>query len=390
MSGMTWTQIERKVLNGDRLWGDEGLFLLREAPLVTLGSLAQEVRFRHNPERKVTFVLDSNPNYTNICDTDCHFCAFYRRPGARDAYALTVEQVMSKVERAVQMGATTILLQGGHNVELPIDYYVELVRTMRERFPPVTPHCFTASEIQTMSRVSGLSVREVLGRLKEAGQHTLPGGGAEILSQRVRMRISPKKGGPGAWLQVHQTAHELGFLSTATMMYGHVETEEDIVEHWDRIRELQDQTKGFTAFIPWSFKPDNTLLQRKFPLRDGPAPYLRILAASRLYLDNFPHIQASWFSEGKKTGQIALHFGADDFGGTLFEENVHASANFINVSSVKEALALIHEAGFDAAQRTTRYEILKRHPIAEGNGRAGREAQINSVRLGKIVEGASV
>jgi cyclic dehypoxanthinyl futalosine synthase len=386
MSGGAWAEIERKVLALERLGPQEGLFLLREAPLLSLGSLAQSVRFRKNPEKRVTFVIDSNPNYTNVCETDCHFCAFYRKPGAKDAYTLTVDQVMAKVERAARMGATTVLLQGGHNVSLPLDYYVTLVRTIRERFPQVTPHCFTASEIQTMAKVSGLSVRDVLLKLKGAGQNTLPGGGAEILSQKVRMRISPKKGGPDAWLEVHRAAHALGFSSTATMMYGHVETDDDIVEHWDRIRALQDESRGFTAFIPWSFKPDNTLLERKFPLRDGPVPYLRMLAASRLYLDNFPHVQASWFSEGKKTGQIALYFGADDFGGTLFEENVHASANFVNVSTVREAISLIHEAGFDAAQRTTRYEILKKYPASQkveaGTG--------SSVRLGKIVERASV
>ena len=377
-----WAGIERKVAASSRLSREEGLFLLREAPLVALGSLAQEVRFRKNPARTVTFVIDSNPNYTNVCDTDCHFCAFYRKPGSPEAYTLTVEQVIAKVERAAQMGATTVLLQGGHNADLPLDYYLSLVRAIRERFPQMTPHCFTASEVQTMVKVSGLTLREVLSRLKEAGQSTLPGGGAEILSERVRRRVSPKKGGPEAWLEVHRTAHELGFVSTATMMYGHVETEEDVVEHWENIRALQDQTRGFTAFIPWSFKPDNTLLERKFTLRDGPVPYLRMLAASRLYLDNFPHIQASWFSEGKKTGQIALHFGADDFGGTLFEENVHASANFVNVSTVGEAISLIHEAGFDAAQRNTHYEILKKYPVGE----AIKASTDSSIRLGKTIE----
>lgn len=391
MSSVNLSEIERKVTARERLSPEDGLFLLRDAPLVALGSLAQEVRFRKNPERAVTFVIDSNPNYTNVCVTDCHFCAFYRKPGAPDSYTLTAEQVAAKVERAVRMGATTVLLQGGHNLDLPLDYYVGLVRTLRERFPQVTPHCFTASEVQTMAKVSNLSCREVLSRLKEAGQHTLPGGGAEILSRRVRVRISPKKGGPEAWLEVHRTAHELGFVSTATMMYGHVETEEDIVEHWNRIRDLQDQTRGFTAFIPWSFKPNNTMLERKFPLRDGPTPYLRILAASRLYLDNFPHIQASWFSEGKKTGQIALYFGADDFGGTLFEENVHASANYVNVSTAEEAISLIHEAGFDAAQRTTRYEILKRYPAVHGRVAADSGLKMSSsIRLGRVVEGASV
>lgn len=364
-------RIEKKIQNGERLQGDEGLFLLKEAPLVWLGRMAAEIRFRKLPLTEVTFVIDSNPNYTNICDTDCHFCAFFRRPQDKDAYTLTVEQVMEKMARAESLGVTTVLLQGGHNRAIPFGYYLEIIREARARFPGITPHFFTASEIQTMAQVANLSVSQVLSQLKEAGQSTLPGGGAEILSERVRKKIAPKKGGPEAWLQVHREAHKLGFVSTATMMYGHIEEPEDIIIHWNHIRGLQDESKsrknggGFTAFIPWSFKPDNTVLERKFPRRVGPVPYLRIIAASRLYLDNFDHIQASWFSEGKKTGQAALHFGADDFGGTLYEENVHAEAGYLNVTTLKETIALIHEAGFDAVQRTTQYEKLRVHPRSE-------------------------
>jgi cyclic dehypoxanthinyl futalosine synthase len=356
----TWETVERKVTSGGRLDAEEGRFLLsEECDLLALGDLANRRRAALHPDGRVTFVVDSNPNYTNVCDTDCLFCAFYRRPGDADAYALTVDQVMEKVKRAADLGATTILLQGGHNRTLPLDYYVSLVRTLRERFPKVTPHFFTASEIQTMAQVSGKSQEDVLRALWGAGQRTLPGGGAEILSERVRKTLAHKKGGPEKWLEVHRAAHGLGFKSTATMMYGHVETAEDIVEHWERVRALQDDTSGFTAFIPWSFKPGNTVLERRHPGRTGPVPYLRMLAASRLYLDNVPHVQASWFSEGKKTGQVALHFGADDFGGTLIDENVHAAADFVNKASTEEVVTLIHEAGFDAAQRTTLYETLR-------------------------------
>lgn len=352
--------IAHKIDQNERLTRDEGLFLLSEAcDLLTLGQWAQAKRFEKNPEPRVTFIVDSNPNYTNICDTDCLFCAFYRRPGDKDAYALTVDQVMEKVGNAVSQGATTILLQGGHNRALPLSYYVELIKTMKTRFPGVTPHFFTASEVQTMAQVSNLTVEQVLKTLWDAGQSTLPGGGAEVLSERVRKKLAHKKGGPEKWLEVHRAAHKLGFRSTATMMYGHVETPEDIVEHWDRIRALQDETGGFTAFIPWSFKPGNTILERRHPTRTGPVPYLRMLAASRLYLDNFDHIQASWFSEGKKTGQAALHFGADDFGGTLIDENVHAAADFVNKASTIEVATLIQEAGFVPAQRTTLYDIVK-------------------------------
>ncbi len=353
--------IQAHVEAGKRLSRAEGLWLLREAPLLDLGALAQEVRVRRIPERRVTFVIDSNPNYTNVCVTDCQFCAFYRKPGDPEAYTLTVEEVLKKVEGAADKGATTVLLQGGHNPEIPLEYYLSLVRETRRRFPQVTPHFFTASEIQTMAQVSGLSVREILLRLKEAGQFTLPGGGAEILSERVRKRIEPKKGGPGAWLEIHREAHRFGFKTTATMMYGHVEEPEDVLDHLDAIRKLQDEYRGFTAFIPWSFKPENTLLEKWIKHPAGPNTYLRMLAVSRLYLDNFPHIQASWFSEGKRAGQIGLHFGADDFGGTLFEENVHKAANFVNTTTVDEICALIREAGFTPAQRTTLYEILKEY-----------------------------
>ena len=360
MPSPTLDSVENKILSGERLNREDGLFLLTErCDLLTLGRLAARVRFQKNPERRVTFVVDSNPNYTNVCDTDCLFCAFFRRPGDKEAYTLTVEQVMEKIEKAAGLGATTLLLQGGHNKDIPFSYYLDLVRETKRRFPGVTPHFFSASEVQSMAKASGKTIDGVLSELTAAGQTTLPGGGAEVLSARVRKQLAWKKGGPDRWLDVHRAAHRRGWRSTATMMYGHVETSEDIVEHWDRVRDLQDDTRGFTAFVPWSYKPENSAFFRKHPHRTGPVPYLRILAASRLYLDNIDHVQASWFSEGKKTGQVALHFGADDFGGTLIDENVHAAADFVNKAGVEEVLSLIREAGFTPAQRTTNYDVLK-------------------------------
>ena len=354
-------EIRSKVETGKRLDRMDGRWLLTEAPLVDVGALAQEVRFLRIPPRRVTFVIDSNPNYTNVCITDCQFCAFYRKPGDPEAWTLTVEQVLEKVEFAAEKGATTVLLQGGHNPALPLDYYLDIVRETRRRFPQVTPHFFTASEIQTMAQVSGLSMPDVLRRLREAGQDTLPGGGAEVLSERVRKRIEPKKGGPKAWLDVHREAHRQGFRSTATMMYGHVEEPDDIIDHWEAVRDLQDEHHGFTAFVPWSFKPGNTLLEKWIKTYKGPSTYLRMLAASRLYLDNFDHVQASWFSEGKRAGQVALSWGADDFGGTLFEENVHAAADYVNKTTVDEIITLIRDAGYTPAQRTTEYQILREY-----------------------------
>ena len=302
----------------------------------------------------------TNPNYTNVCTVDCHFCAFYRKPGANvaDAYTYDVDGVMRMMDAAHQLGATTVLLQGGLNPEIPWEFYPAIVREARKRYPQITPHFFSAPEIHQMAEVSGKSIRGVLDALYEAGQRTLPGGGAEILAARVRKRISVKKGGPDAWLDVHREAHRAGMRSTATMMYGHVETDAEIIEHLDYIRALQDGTKGFTAFVPWSYKRGNTPMESKVKHVAGSSRYCRVLAASRLYLDNFDHIQATWFSEGKKTGQISLHFGADDFGGTLFEENVHLATGHLNKTTIAEIETLIREAGFTPAQRSTEYEIL--------------------------------
>jgi len=352
-------RIAAKVLKGERLISEEGLYLLTDADLMDLGQLAQWVRQKKHPGRQVTFLIDSNPNYTNVCVADCLFCAFYRRPGDKEAYTLTLEQVMEKIKSAADQGATTVLLQGGLNPSLPLTYYTELIRETRKRFPQVTPHFFTASEVHMMAEVSGKSSREVLEALKDAGQVSLPGGGAEVLSEYVRKRISPKKNPDDGWIKVHREAHQLGIKSTATMMYGHVDRPEDWVEHLNRVRDLQDETGGFTAFIPWSFKPGNSALEKKIPVGKGPNTYLRMLAASRLYLDNVPHIQASWFSEGKKVGQISLHFGADDFGGTLIDENVHKATGHINQTTTEYTIRMIQEAGFIPAQRTTFYEILK-------------------------------
>ncbi len=360
-----WSQIESKVANGERLTSEEGVFLLTDAPLTDLGALANEMRNRKNDPKVVTYVIDTNPNYTNVCTVDCHFCAFYRKPGANasDAYTHDVEGVMKMMADADRLGATTVLLQGGLNPAIAWEFYPAIVREARRRYPHITPHFFSAPEIHQMAEVSGLTIEGVLKALYEAGQTTLPGGGAEILATRVRKRISVKKGGPDAWLDVHRAAHRVGMVSTATMMYGHVETPEEIVEHLGYVRALQDETRGFTAFVPWSYKRGNTPMESKVKHIAGASMYLRVLAASRLFLDNFDHVQASWFSEGKKTGQIALHYGADDFGGTLFEENVHLATGHVNKTTIAEIETLIRESGYTPAQRTTRYEILR---VGEG------------------------
>lgn len=348
-----------KATAGERLTRDEGLQLLKNGELLELGAAADTVRRRKIPQPWVTFVVDTNPNYTNVCNVDCIFCAFYRHEGEAGSYTYSVDEMIQKFKETAQKGVNTILLQGGVNPNLPFEYYLELVRRTRAEVPEVHPHFFSTSEIKGMAEVSGLTVREVLQQLKLAGLNTIPGGGAEILSERVRKKISHKKGSPAEWLDIMREAHLLGYKTTATMMYGHLETDEDIITHLESIRSLQDETGGFTAFIPWSFKPGNTPLERIIPTYATPTRYLQIIAFARVYLDNFPHIQASWFSEGKKIGQIALHFGADDFGGTLVEENVHAAANFVNKTSTEEVIQLIRESGYLPAQRSTLYEILK-------------------------------
>ncbi len=337
---------------------EEGLKLFH-SPLEELKELAQQVRCKKHPEGLVTFVLDSNPNYTNVCNADCSFCAFYRKDSAKDAYTKSIDQVMEHFALARRAGLTTVLLQGGLNDRLKLDYYIELVKTARERYPEIHPHFFSAPEIWNCARVSGVSVREVLQALWDAGQRTMPGGGAEILSERVRFAISPKKMAPGAWMEVHETAHQIGFKTTATMMYGHVEEPEDILIHLQTLRDAQDRLAGFTSFIPWSYKRERTLLRRSVKSWAGKDAYFRMLAFSRIFLDNFDHVAASWFSEGKETGMQALSYGADDFGGIILEENVHRATGFINKADLQTVVEMIHQAGYTPAQRDSYYRILK-------------------------------
>ena len=361
--------IRTKVLHNERIEFDEGLFLLRDADLLELAPLATHVKVRHNVPDRVTYVIDTNLNYTNLCDAYCSFCAFYRTdPTDPSAYTYSVEQIMEKVGRASDKGVTTVLMQGGLNDALPYEYYLDMVRETVKRYPNVMPHYWSAPEIWQMCDVSGKTPLEVMQDLWDAGQRTMPGGGSEILNNRVKeivSRFAPKDTW-NQWTEIHEAAHAVGFKTTATMMYGHVETDEDIVETLQHIRDVQDVADandhndgGFTAFIPWSYKRENTALGKQVAEEAGPNQYLRIIALSRIFLDNVPHIQASWFSEGRKTGQMALQFGADDFGGTLFDENVMLAAGFYNRTTEDEVRELISDAGFRPAQRLTNYEIVR-------------------------------
>ncbi|MBI4352904.1 MAG: dehypoxanthine futalosine cyclase [Candidatus Omnitrophica bacterium] len=354
--------ILEKAAAGERVGVEEGARLYREADLYELGSAANELNRRRNPESayRATFVVDRNINYTNICYTLCKFCAFYRRPGdTEEGYLRTLEEIFEKIDELTAIGGTQVLMQGGHNPDLGIEYYENLVRAVKQRYPQVHVHSFSASEAVHISKVSRISVREALERLKKAGLNSLPGGGAEILVDRVRNQVSPLKTKTAEYFEVHRTAHEAGLKSTGTMVYGLGETIEERMLHFDGYRRLQDETGGFRAFIPWSFESESTELP--MPRRTG-SEYLRMMALSRIMLDNVQHLQAGWVTEGPKLSQLALLFGADDFGGILMEENVVSatkSAGLYSGVTKEEAIRLIREAGKAPVQRNTNYEIVR-------------------------------
>lgn len=334
---------------------EEGLYLFERADLLTLGMLADEVRKRKHPEGCVTFVIDRNINYTNICVCGCRFCAFYRPPGHPEGYVLSREEIFRKIEETLAAGGTQILMQGGLNPDLGLEFFEELFASIKEHYP-ITIHSLSPVEIDYLSRLSGIPVEKVLKRLRDAGLDSIAGGGAEILVDRVRDEISPRKTGAGRWLEVMAVAHRLGFKSSATMMFGSRETLEDRIAHLEAVRRLQDETGGFTAFIPWTYQPGNTELGGE---ATSSLDYLRTLAVSRLYLDNIPNIQVSWVTQGPKTAQISLAFGANDFGSTMLEENVVRAAGTCYMSSEAEIVSLIRDAGFQPAQRDNLYNILK-------------------------------
>jgi cyclic dehypoxanthinyl futalosine synthase len=352
-------EVKEKLLRGERITEEEALWLLREAELLELGQLANLVRNRKHPEKEVTFVIDRNINYTNVCVCRCRFCAFYRDKGSPDAYVIDYDSLYRKIKETVELGGTAVLIQGGLHPELGIEYYLELLSFIKENFPDIHVHGFSAPEIVHISKVSNLTVREVIEKLKDAGLGSIPGGGAEILVDEVRREIAPNKISTKEWLEVHRTAHQLGLKTTATMMFGSLDTDEDLVEHLRVLRELQDETGGFTAFIPWSFQPDNTELGKRVKEKASGERYLRVLAVSRLYLDNFENLQASWVTQGGKLAQVALKFGANDFGSLMIEENVVAAAGVSFRLPLKEIIRLIKDAGYRPVQRDTLYRKLR-------------------------------
>jgi cyclic dehypoxanthinyl futalosine synthase len=364
----TVAAILRRATSGERLSQGEGIELYRKASLLDMGRAADLVCRRLHPEPFRTYNIDRNINYTNVCAAVCDFCAFYRKVDDADAYVLDREVLLGKIRETVELGGDQILMQGGLHPHLKLEWYEELLRDLKSHFPQVNIHGFSAPEIHHFTKVSHRPLGEVLARLKEAGLGSLPGGGAEILVDRVRKDITRGKVLTENWLNVHRVWHELGGRSTATMMFGHIETIEERVEHFERVRQLQDETGGFTAFISWTFQPDHTDMADVPPA--GAFEYLKNQAISRLYLDNIANIQSSWVTQGPKIGQIGLYFGANDMGSLMIEENVVSSAGTVYHLSLEEIKGAIRQAGYIPRQRNVFYEYLDREPVPSGGAAA--------------------
>lgn len=346
--------IGKKVLAGERLTRAEGVTLIRHGELIELGMLADEVRQRLHPERIVTYIIDRNINYTNVCVAQCGFCAFYRDLPSAEGYVLSKPELAQKIEETLGLGGNQILLQGGLHPDLGIEYYEELFRWIKQSYP-IWIHGLSPAEIKHVCKVSGLTTEQALRRLIAAGLDSIPGGGAEILTDRVRNVIGIAKGSTGDWLEVMEVAHGLGLKTTATMMFGHVETLEERIEHLLHLRDLQDRTGGFTAFIGWTFQPTNTALAGD---ELSSFEYLRTLAVARVMLDNFPNVQASWVTQGGKIGQVSLRFGANDFGSLMIEENVVSAAGAHFRLTEAEIARNIKDAGFAPKRRRMDYTIV--------------------------------
>ena len=333
----------------------EALEMFASDDLIGIGMEADAVRRRKHPEGIVTYIVDRNINYTNVCTEYCTFCAFYRPHGHAESYVLDKETIFGKIQETVDLGGTGVLMQGGLHPELKIDWYEDLMRSIKQRFPSVWLHCFSAPEITNIAELSGLSLRDTIARLRDAGLDSIPGGGAEILDDEVRRRISRLKCTTQEWVDVHRTAHQLGMRTTATMMFGCGETVEQRVHHLELVRDLQEETGGFTAFIPWTFQPENTPLGKKIPREATAFEYLQTLAISRVYLENILNVQSSWVTQGLKTCQIGLRFGGNDVGSIMIEENVVSAAGARNKASEEELRRIIRDAGFTPKQRDTLY-----------------------------------
>ncbi len=351
------------IISGKRISEEDALYLLENGELLELGRLADYIRRKKHPQNIVTFVVDRNINYTNVCVAGCKFCAFQEKRNSPNAYILDFSEIFKKIQELVDWGGTTLLMQGGLNPDLRLDFYISLFKGIKERFPDIQIHSLSAAEILYISKLDKMTTKEVLKILNEAGLDSLPGGGAEILSDEIRKKISYGKVDTEQWLQVHREAHEIGMKTTATMMFGHIEEPKHIVEHLSHIRKLQDESLSkkrgyFTAFIPWTFQKGGTQLD--YVETATTVWYLKVLAVSRIFLDNFDNIQASHVTQTMKVGPVALHFGANDLGSTMIEENVVASTGWkVSAPRPEKMAEIIKKSGFKPAQRDTYYNIVK-------------------------------
>ena len=348
-----------RVLDGERLSTEDCTTLLESNDLVRIGLAADEIRQRKNPGDVVTYIIDRNINYTNVCNVVCTFCAFYRRPGKPDTYVHSIEEIEKRIDETIALGGTGVLMQGGLHPDLNIEWYEDLLRTLHAKYPTFQLHCFSPPEIHNISLISELDYATIMQRLKDAGLNSMPGGGGEILDDEVRKRVSTKCT-TQEWLDVMRAAHKVGLRTTATMMFGIGDRVEHRVRHLQRVRDVQDETGGFTAFIPWTFQRENTALGRKITEEPTGIDYLKMLSVSRLFLDNIQHIQASWLTQGIKLGQTALRFGADDMGSIMIEENVVSAAGANNEASERDLRYQISEAGYRPQQRDILYNYVNR------------------------------
>ncbi len=351
-----------KVLSGERLTSEDATALLESYDIARIGAAAHEIRMRKNPSDIVTYIIDRNINYTNVCNVVCTFCAFYRRPGKPDTYVHSFEEICRRIDETIALGGTGVLMQGGLHPDFNIEWYEDLLSRLHAIYPAFQLHCFSPPEIHNIHLISGLDYETILRRLKDAGLYSMPGGGGEILDDEVRKRVSTKCN-TGEWLDVMRAVHRVGLRSTATMMFGIGDNITHRVRHLQRIRDVQDETGGFTAFIPWTFQRENTALGRKITEEPTGIDYLKMLSVSRLFLDNVQHIQSSWLTQGLRLGQTALRFGADDMGSIMIEENVVSAAGADTQANEKELRYQISEAGFVPQQRDILYQYVNRENV---------------------------
>jgi cyclic dehypoxanthinyl futalosine synthase len=370
-----------KALSGIRLTPEDCTELLESHDIARIGAAAAEIRKRRHPDNVVTYIIDRNINYTNVCNVVCTFCAFYRRPGAPDTYVRTIDEICEKIDETIALGGTGVLMQGGLHPDFGLEWYEDLLRTLSARYPGFQLHCFSPPEIHNLHLISGLDYETIMQRLKDAGLYSLPGGGAEILDDEVRKRVATKCT-TDEWLDVMRAVHKVGLRSSATMMFGIGDRIEHRVNHLKRIRDVQDETGGFFAFIPWTFQRENTALGRKIKEEPTGVDYLKMLSVSVLFLDNIENFQSSWLTQGLRLGQVGLRFGANDMGSIMIEENVVSAAGAHNRSDEKTLRYLISEAGFIPQQRDILYRYVDRKPVEETEPPSPKKRDLQVTTIG--------